>query len=512
MFRQFSLAVSFVLGVCAALAWVQTARTFAQGPQPETLQLIGTGFTYQGQLKQNGAPVTAPCDMAFRLYGSDMGGPSIGSAITRTVPVTGGLFTAQLDFGVGAFDGDARYLDIQVRCPAGAGGGSFTPLTPRQPLTAAPYALALPGLRTEPNATSPNVVGGFAGNVVSPTFVGAAIGGGGSSSAQNRVLSDYGVVGGGSSNTSGYHAVVGGGMENTAAGSGTVVGGGFDNRATGDRATVAGGESNQASGSWAFIGGGSSNLAADDAVVGGGMMNVAAVRGTVIGGGFDNLATGFLATVAGGEENAATGSRAFIGGGALNTATGLKATVPGGEFNTAAGAYSFAAGRNAKANHDGTFVWADGGETDFSSGGANQFAVRATGGISLVTGVDISGTPTSGVTINAGGLDTAGTVVAGSLRVSTNGTTFDQVVAGTATIGPGSGGVKVYTVTLPFAFEATPNVIATPRSNPPSNTNDTFVVTVRKSAATYFVVNVYRVDVAGGSWSQGLLLDWMAWH
>ena len=119
-------------------------------------------------------------------------------------------------------------------------------------------------------------------------------------------------------------------------------------------------------------------------------------------------------------------------------------------------------------------MWADSGDTDFSSGGANQFAVRATGGISLVTGVDVSGNPVSGVIINDDSLET--------------------------------------TVTLPFAFEATPNVIATPRSDPLSNTNDTFVVTVRKSATTYFVVNVYRVDVAGGSWSQNLLLDWMAWH
>ena len=450
MLRPFPLAVSFVLGVCAALALVQAARTFAQGPQPEAPQVVGTGFTYQGQLKQNGAPITAPCDMAFELYGSALGGPSIGSAITSTVPVTGGLFTAQLDFGVGAFNGDARYLDIRVRCPAGS--GSFTSLSPRQPLTAAPYALALPGLRTEPNATSPNVVGGFAGNVVSPTVVGATIGGGGVSSAQNRVLSNYGAVGGGSSNTAGFYSVVGGGKDNTAIGSRTVVGGGLTNTAMGNLATVAGGEENRASGDWASV-----------------------------------------------------------GGGAQNSATGFNATIPGGEFNVAAGAHSFAAGRNAKAGHDGAFVWADSRDEDFSSSGANQFAVRATGGISLVTAVDVSGNPVSGVVINDDGLETTGAVVVGSLRVSRNGTPLEQVVAGTATIGSGSGGVKVYTVTLPFAFEATPNVVATPRSDPLSNTNDTFVVTVRQSATTYFVVNVYRVDVAGGSWSQNLLLDWMAW-
>ncbi|MGB9873233.1 MAG: hypothetical protein ACPLYD_16450, partial [Anaerolineae bacterium] len=37
--------------------------------------------------------------------------------------------------------GDARWLAIAVRCPAGS--GSYQPLTPRQALTAAPYALSL---------------------------------------------------------------------------------------------------------------------------------------------------------------------------------------------------------------------------------------------------------------------------------------------------------------------------------------------------------------------------------
>ena len=54
------------------------------------------------------------------------------------VAVTDGRFTVSLDFEAGAFPGEARWLDIALR-PAGV--GSFTPLTPRQPLTAAPYAL-----------------------------------------------------------------------------------------------------------------------------------------------------------------------------------------------------------------------------------------------------------------------------------------------------------------------------------------------------------------------------------
>lgn len=100
---------------------------------------VGTGFTYQGQLKQGGSVVTDSCDMAFRAYDQVSGGAQVGSAITQTVAVNEGLFTTSLDWGAAVFKGDGRWLDIRVRCPAGS--GVFAPLTPRQNLTPAPYAL-----------------------------------------------------------------------------------------------------------------------------------------------------------------------------------------------------------------------------------------------------------------------------------------------------------------------------------------------------------------------------------
>ena len=66
--------------------------------------------------------------------------------------------------------------------------------------------------------------------------------------------------------------------------------------------------------------------------------------------------------------------------------------MPGGRSNAARGNYSLAAGYYAKALHDGTFVWNDGtgGETDsLFSTAANQFLVRATGGVGIGTNAPV---------------------------------------------------------------------------------------------------------------------------
>jgi hypothetical protein len=51
--------------------------------------------------------------------------------------------------------------------------------------------------------------------------------------------------------------------------------------------------------------------------------------------------------------------------------------------NSAGGDYSFAAGRQAKANHKGTFVWADSSDQNFTSTNENQFLIRAGGGVGI---------------------------------------------------------------------------------------------------------------------------------
>jgi hypothetical protein len=112
-----------------------------------------------------------------------------------------------------------------------------------------------------------------------------------------------------------------------------------------------------------------------------------------VGGGWANMASGYASTVGGGGGNTASGYASTVGGGGNefsggNTASGDYSAVPGGDSNAAAGYASFAAGRRAKANHQGAFVWADSTDADFSSTTNDQFLVRAAGGARIVRGTN----------------------------------------------------------------------------------------------------------------------------
>ena len=106
---------------------------------------------------------------------------------------------------------------------------------------------------------------------------------------------------------------------------------------------------------------------------------------SVIAGGHRNTITGSQnSVISGGSYNIITNatSGATIAGGFYNRALGSYSTVAGGRYNVAAASNTFAAGQYASAIHGGSFVWADSTSSSaFSSSNANEFAVRATGGV-----------------------------------------------------------------------------------------------------------------------------------
>jgi hypothetical protein len=335
-----SLLLSLVLVLLLSLL---AGSGLAQEPAPITPQEaaapafeVTLPITYQGSLQQGGQPANGQFDFYFLLYNAPFGGTLKRVVVLENLPVSKGLFTATLDiFGGGAFTNQPVWLEIQVR--PGAETGSFTTLTPRQALTAAPYAWALPYFYTRYAPGGPNIFGGHPLNSISAGVSGAVISGGGSQAE------------------------------------------GYFNEVTDNFGTVGGGLGNRAGNSTSFP---------DDAIlatVGGGRNNTASGEGSTIGGGGFSTASGVYATIAGGYGNMSSGYLGTVGGGSSNSSSGQYATVPGGSLNTAAGAYSFAAGRRAAAAHEGAFVWGGSVDAAVSSPAANTFSVRAPGGIWLGT-------------------------------------------------------------------------------------------------------------------------------
>lgn len=128
--------------VLAAAALTLGVTAFAQ---------VGTAFTYQARLANDGQPVNGTADIRFTLFSAQSGGSQIGSPVTVTgVAVTDGLFSTSVDFGTGPYTTDqALWVQIEVRSPSG--GGAFTLLSGRQPLSPAPFSLATRGLSVAAN-------------------------------------------------------------------------------------------------------------------------------------------------------------------------------------------------------------------------------------------------------------------------------------------------------------------------------------------------------------------------
>lgn len=142
-----SKRIVLVIIALTMLVLLGVSRVIAQASGPTSPQAaLGTGFTYQGQLKDgSGNPISKTCDFQFTLWDALTGGTQVGAVSPVTgVSVTNGLFSVVVngggEFGEAAFTGQARWLEIGVKC---GGDAAFTTLAPRQALTPAPYALTL---------------------------------------------------------------------------------------------------------------------------------------------------------------------------------------------------------------------------------------------------------------------------------------------------------------------------------------------------------------------------------
>jgi len=172
--------------------------------------LANTTITYQGQLKQSGTPYNGTADLEFALFDQLNGGDQVGPVEAHDDwPVSDGLFQVELDFGP-VFDGSPLFLEVRV---------DGTPLSPRQPITAAPMALYAPD--NSPWQSSGNTVY-VMGNTVGINTP--------------NPMATFGVNGS-----------VRLGPDNQASGHASLVGGGEGNIASGIYSATLGGSLNQAS-------------------------------------------------------------------------------------------------------------------------------------------------------------------------------------------------------------------------------------------------------------------------
>jgi hypothetical protein len=278
------------------------------------------------------------------------------------------------------FAGDGSGLTGLWRLSGNAGttpGTHFLGTTDNQPLEVRVNNRR--ALRIEPTTNSPNVIGGFSNNVVSGGATGATIGGGGSFGNANQVTANFGTIGGGRLNlVSGDISTVAGGYQNRIESAfASAIVGGENNRIVGPGAIINDGS---------FIGGGDDNL-----IWGPRVSSTISLGGasTIVGGNMNTIETNAdFSFIGGGTANTIGTNSDFstIGGGNQNVIApnSFAATIPGGDSNAATN-NAFAAGRRAKANHTGAFVWADSQNSDFASTDTNQFLIRASGGVGIGT-------------------------------------------------------------------------------------------------------------------------------
>jgi hypothetical protein len=109
----------------------------------------GTGFTYQGQLRDAGTALNGAVDVRFTPYATQTGGSALAGAVTQSnVSVSEGLLSTIVDFGTAPFTSNRQvWLQVEVATPAGS--GLFITLGGRQRLTPTPFSIATRGINVD---------------------------------------------------------------------------------------------------------------------------------------------------------------------------------------------------------------------------------------------------------------------------------------------------------------------------------------------------------------------------
>ena len=112
---------------CAGVLAVALLATVGPAAAQEP---VGTAFTYQGELEENGGLANGAFNMDFSLWDALAAGNQIGPEVMfNGLPVTDGRFTVELDFGVLAFSTADHWLEVTV---------NGTELSPRTRLAGSP--------------------------------------------------------------------------------------------------------------------------------------------------------------------------------------------------------------------------------------------------------------------------------------------------------------------------------------------------------------------------------------
>ncbi len=361
----------------------------AAGLQPSAA--LTPAITYQGQLKVGGSPANGTYSFRFVCYTDPVANAAVGNLVSvNNLAVSNGLLSLPLNLGLTPANGQRLWLGIEVS----SDNVNYTPLTPRQEITAQFYALhalqAESALVAGPNSVnSAAIVDGTVATadlansaVTSAKIAGSAVtsqevdsstvqlrvsgscaaGSAMSAVAQNGTVSCQSVGSGGGWSTSG----------NAGTSASTSYLGTSDNVALNFRVNgVRIGQLLPSSGAatasgpsvvWGDIGNNVSSGLQAATIAGGGGRDLGGVLAP-------NLVQGFAGTVGGGQDNSVLGLYSIVAGGKSNTASTSFSVIAGGQSNTVtAGTGGFGTIGGGVNNTVGNFGTIGGGNANTASG------------------------------------------------------------------------------------------------------------------------------------------------